>query len=111
MNKVAHLMKFDNSEIEDLRSFLHQHNDDVSKSYNQVLNNVIEQALGRPFNVETDASRIYANSYQGTNQTDYYLDGKLLGTLSTIMSYDGNDFVNNKVSFVIQFTPNIQKPL
>jgi len=106
-SKVAAMMKFKNDELKDIASFLHQNNNKITKSYNDVLELTLEQYLGRKFQPQTDFHRIYANVHEGTNQTDYYMDDKLIGSLSTRFNYDGDDFAQDKVSFIIQFTPYI----
>lgn len=100
-------MKFKNDDLKDIQSFLHQQNQNISKAYNDVLGLALEQFLGRRFDPNVDAERLYANVHEGTNQTDYYIDDKLIGTLSTIVGLDNDDFIQDKVSFGIQFKPNI----
>jgi len=101
------MVKYHKSDLDDIMCFIHQENQRLSKTYNEVINKALEQYLGRAFDAEVDSKRIYSNTYPDTNQTDYYIDNVLIGTLSTSIGHDGVDFINNNVSFIISFTPAI----
>lgn len=106
MKKVAAFMNYKNDDLKDIATFMHQESQKISKAYDDVLKLSIEQYIGRDFDPIGDSKRIYLNCYDGTNQTDIYIDNKLIGSIVTNSGHTNDDFIKNKLSFTITFTPN-----
>ncbi len=103
MEKIRHIHKEDVKDIHAISKYI---NNEAAKRYSMVLNMALEQYLGRPFDEINDSNRLSIKYLQNGN-SEYYLDGKPIGTMSSGTVNDADDFPKDKITFFIKFTPAI----
>lgn len=98
MKKVAGMLKFDDDkELKSLKKELNK----INNLFGNCLSEVVKQIP--LFNV----NKLSLNIMQGTDETHVIYNGKNIGTIKTQIDYSGDDFANNKISFVTSFTPTL----
>lgn len=110
MKRETTILKMDNIDnkcIEEAREYLAEQSKKVQIAFNDVLTKGIENYLGRPVDLKLDADRFLSQQYED-GSIEYFVDGNLIGTMTTTGGLYYDDFVNDKFSFSITFTPNIK---
>lgn len=106
MKKVATMLKIENADIDKAKAYLAQQYQVFDEKYNEVLKLAFEQYLGREFEL-CDAYRFRIDTIQGTNENKLYADDNFIGTIRNIVTYSDDDFIKNRVSFLVSFTPEL----
>lgn len=102
MKKVGWIHSFHEDELKDL---LTETQGTLVTQYDYILNAGLEQYLRMPLNLSLD--KIECISVQGTNDSFYIVNGKLIGKMSQNVGYENDDFIRNHISIKITFTPII----
>jgi len=106
-NKIASMIKFTNAELVDIPTVMEQYHRDISHRYNEVLRLVMEQYLGREVDVEIDKDVFKFKELPNSDTKELYPHDVLMGKLKTEFGLSDNDFMQNRVSCVIAFTPAV----
>lgn len=101
--KIAAMLKYDTS---DIQKEMTKANAQLIQKFDGVLKQAFEQYLGRSIDMKADKDRFSSVSVQGSNETQYFVDGVLIGVMKLEFGWANDDFINDEVSGRITFTPN-----
>jgi hypothetical protein len=102
MNKIGWLQKFNEVDVADYMSEI---NKKIAVKYDEVIRMAIDMYLGRPFSDETDAHRFELVQDNLGKVTELKADGITIGKLTQEWGNHNDDFMQNKISFKMTFTP------
>jgi len=104
MKMIRHIHKENINDIPKINEYI---NKKAALRYHNVLNEALENYLGRPFDLIQDANKLTSKIYPN-GDTEYFVQDVLIGTMRTGSVYDGDDFPKDKITFFITFTPAIK---
>jgi len=81
---------------------------DFLNKWHDVLSVTLEIYLGREFNPEIDKHRFGLISNNDSNQTKLMADGNHIGTIFIKMGNLNGNFIDNKITSVIEFIPIVK---
>ena len=75
----------------------------VAIQFGEILRRGVEQHLGRAIDFENDPQRLSCNIMD--DGTEYRIDDVVIGKLTTKLGLLNDDFIQNKITYVISFKP------
>jgi|GEM_PF-5886399 len=105
MNKIKSWTDYDISDLPYLTNTIHV---DFLNKWHEVLSATLEIYLGRDFCHERDKDRFSIVSDNNTNQTKIIADGNHIGTIFIKMGNFNGNFIDNKITCVIEFIPVVK---